>query len=199
MVSRYPLHVCINTRQSRISRSSSCLSESPRNSSRVTSQRVYVYQTRLVCAECIRLMCVHAAYNVVLYVIDIWDVCCETHTMTRGGTLHIVTVAFFKAARKIFCCETSSPHASVIGCDVANVWIDAMCVYVWMSYMRFNTCGCICGHGCIGHTSTVPQPMSTECIASCSLASAIDGATSLWCTRGYNATTNYSVADAGVC
>ena len=125
MVSQYPLHVCINTRQSRISRSSSCLSESPRNSSRVTSR------------------CVHTAYNMVPDVIDVCDVRCETHTMSRSGALHVVTVAFFKAARKRLVWEASSPHASVIVCDVAHVWIDVVCVYVWMSYMRFNTCVCI--------------------------------------------------------
>ena len=140
MVIRYPLHVCINTRLSRIRRSSSCLSESPRNSSRVTSR------------------CVHTAYKVVPDVIDVWDVRCETHTMSRSGALHVVTVAFFRAARKICFSSCSSPHASVIVCDVANVWIDAMCVYVWMSYMRFNTCVCICGHGCIGHISAGLNP-----------------------------------------
>ena len=110
MVSQYPLHVCINTRQPRISRSSSCLSESPRNSSRVTSR------------------CVHTAYNMVPDVIDVCDVRCETHTMSRSGALHVVTVAFFNAARKIFCWAVSSPHASVIVCDVAHVWIEAVCV-----------------------------------------------------------------------
>ena len=163
---------------SRINLSCSCLSESSRNCSRVTSR------------------CVHTAYNVVPDVIDVWDVRCETHTMSRSGALHVVTVEFFKADRKRLVWEASSPHASVIVCDVTHVWIDAVCV---MSYMRFNTCVCICGHGCIGHTSTMPQSMSMECIASCSLASAIDGATSLWCTRGYIATTIYSVTATGVC
>ena len=140
MVSQYPLHVCINTRQSRISWSSSCLSESPRNSSRVTSR------------------CVHTAYNMVPAVIDVCDVRCETHTMSRSGALHVVTVAFLNAARKRFCWADSSPHASVIVCDVAHVWIEAVCVYVWVSYMRFNPCVCICGHGCIGHISAGLNP-----------------------------------------
>ena len=61
-------------------------------------------------------------------VIDVWDVRCETHTMPRSGTLDVVTVAFFKAARKILVWEASSPHASVIVCDVTHVWIDAVCV-----------------------------------------------------------------------
>ena len=35
---------------------------------------------------------------------------------------------------------------------------SGVCVYVWVSYMRFNTCVCICGHGCIGHISAGLNP-----------------------------------------
>ena len=35
---------------------------------------------------------------------------------------------------------------------------SGVCVYVWVSYMRFNTGVCICGHGCIGHISAGLNP-----------------------------------------
>ena len=73
-------------------------------------------------------MYVQTAYGVVTGVIDVWYVRCRTHTLSRSGALHVVTVAFLNAARKTFCWAVSSPHASVIVCDVAHVWIEAVCV-----------------------------------------------------------------------
>ena len=173
---------------SRISLSSSCLSESPRNSSRVTSQSVYVYQTMLRCTDCLQCgtrcnRCVGCAMR-------------DTHNATKRYTVCRDRSVLQGSPEDIGLGGLVAPCLG--DCVRRNTCVDRCGVCV-MSYMRFSTCVCICGHGCIGHTSTRPQSRSTECIASCSLASAIDGATSLWCVRGYIATTIYSVADAGVC
>ena len=100
---------------------------------------------------------VQTAYGVVTGVIDVWYVRCKTHTLSRSGALHVVTVAFFRAARKILFWEFSSPHASVIVCDVTHVSIDAMCVYVWLSYICYST------HGYV-HVNTDVSDTHRQCL-----------------------------------
>ena len=82
-------------------------------------------------------------------------------------------------------CNTLVDRCGVCVCLDVIYAIQHMCMYMWTCMYRIHI--------------DWPQSRSTECTASCSLASAVDGATSLWCVRGYIATTIHIVANTGVC